>query len=209
MESVQIGNIIQMATVCISAFVAVISLVLSILTHMRQKPKLQILIPDPAENCFYGWRQLDSSGNTYTRVAYIYICLINNSPVAVGAENITISIKGKRLQRILPDNDYWNDTVLFYRDNEKLIDPGTSLNYSEVALRFPVKVAAYNTANGVVLFHNFPSSVSGNCHIEVVMQTAIGKVKKRIRMHEYNRNVINLILRDVDDFNGSIEQFEL
>lgn len=111
MESVQIGNIIQMATVCISAFVAVISLVLSILTHMRQKPKLQILIPDPAENCFYGWRQLDSSGNTYTRVAYIYICLINNSPVAVGAENITISIKGKRLQRILPDNDYWNDTV--------------------------------------------------------------------------------------------------
>ena len=206
MENAGDASILQTVTVCISAIVAVISLVLSLLGHLRQKPRLKIVIPDPEQGCFYGWRE-SGEGNQYMRVAYVHVCLVNNSPVAIGAEDVIMSVKGKRLPRVLPDNDFWDDTTIFYRAEEKLVDHGMSLHYSADALRFPRKVDAYDTASGIVLFHYMPSSIKGDCTAEIVMSTAIGKVKKRIRLREYNEKVMDHLLRDFADYNDSIERF--
>jgi len=206
MEYVESTSILQTGTVCISAIVAVISLVLSIIGLIRQKPKLKILIPDPEQDCFYGWKQLGDS-DKYARVAYVRICLINNSPVAIGVEDITMRLKGKKLSRVRSDNKYWDDTTLFYRTEDKLVDPGTGLYYSNEALKFPTKVEAYNTASGIVLFYNFPNSINGDCKAEILMRTAIGVIKKRIRVREYNEKIIDAAYRNFVDYNDSIERF--
>lgn len=207
MEPLQTKDIVQMVTVCISAIVAVVSLVISILGYMRQKPKLRIVITDPKEDCYYGWRKVFEDDSRYARVGYVRMSLVNCSPVTIGIEDINLNVKSSCLRRVRNDNEYWAETELYYLDNNgSMKSDGACIDYENEALRFPSRINAYDTVSGVVLFHNVPTQVKDKARGKIVLRTAIGTLTKRIRIREYNETLLDYMTRDAYDYFASIEE---
>lgn len=72
--------------------------------------------------------------------------------------------------------------------NGEMTTDGFGINYNECGLRLPCKVNAYDTLTATALFHDFPAKIKKRCKGMIVLNTAIGNVKKKITMIEYNKD---------------------
>lgn len=191
--------------ICITAVISSFSLLISILNYWTSKPKLRIDITDKKWDCFFG-KVLHEVTNIQSFVAGAQINIINNSPVSISLNRINMVVGKETLRLIDNRNDFW-DCVEFYflDDNGELTTDGTGIYYSENGLSLPLKINAYDTITAYVLFHNFPAKYKKKCTGKIVLSTAIGTVKKKIKMIEYDKNYLEADYRDYLQYSRSLD----
>ena len=191
----------EMIGIIITSFISLCSLFLGIRNYFVSKPKLKVIISDPESDVYYGLVSKDNDKVMSTMVGAVDINIINNSPVDIYIKEIKLKI-GKDLHRlVLKDNNYWNDIFFFYYDEngEKIWD-GSGICYSSRGIKIPVKVKSYTILSGMCLFHNFPKSNSKIVKGELILNTAIGKVRKNVKFIKYDENYVSAEMKEVELF---------
>lgn len=183
-------TLFQNIGIAISALVAIISLIISIQSYYLRKPKLKIEIADKRSDCFFGKVIPEASTTGHVmRISGAWVNIINNSPVALKINRVYLQINREKFRIISPQNSYWDATVFYFEDEEgKLSTDGGIIEYGEQGLRVPCKIEAYDTISGCLLFQNFPANIHEKCRATICMKTAIGVIKKRVKLVEYDRN---------------------
>lgn len=191
--------------ICVTAVISSLSLLISIFNYWTNKPKLRIDITDEKWDCFFG-RVLHEETNIQSFVAGAQINIINNSPVSISLNRINLVVGKETLRLIDNSNDFW-ECVEFYflDDNDELTTDGTGIYYSENGLSLPLKINAYDTITAYVLFHNFPAKYRKKCTGKIVLSTAIGTVKKKIKMIEYDKDYLEPDFRDYLQYSRSLD----
>lgn len=188
---------IQEIGICITVVVSVISLLVSLANYQKNKPKLKIEIADKKRDCFFG-KTMHDGHLSIPHICGAHISIINNSPVAITISKATMIIGKERLRLINKQNDYWEEVEFYFEDNDKeLTTDGTAIYYKETGLKVPFKLNAYDTVTAYALFHNFPAKIKGKCKGTIVFDTAIGKIKKKVTLVEYDKNYLDA---DYEDF---------
>lgn len=191
----------EMIGIIITSFISLCSLFLGIRNYFVAKPKLKVIISDPESDVYYGLVSKDNEKVMSTMIGAVDINIINNSPVDIYIKDIKLKI-GKDLHRlVLKDNDYYNDIFFFYYDEngEKMWD-GSGICYSTQGIMIPVKVKSYTILSGMCLFHDFPKSNSKTVKGKLILNTAIGKVRKNVKFIKYDENYVSAEMKEVELF---------
>lgn len=192
--------------ICLTIIISTISLIIAIFTYWTNKPKLKIEITDKEWDCFFG-NVLHEGTNIQSYVGGAQINIVNNSPVAITLNRINLVVDKERLRLIDNKNKFW-ECVEFYflDDNGELTTDGTAIDYVESGLQLPLKINAYDTITVFVLFHNFPSKKKKRCNGKIVLYTAIGKVKKKVKLVEYDKSYLEVGYREYLQYCRSLEE---
>lgn len=192
--------------ICLTIIISTISLIIAIFTYWTSKPKLKIEITDKEWDCFFG-KVLHEGTNIQSYVGGAQINIVNNSPVAITLNRINLVVDKERLRLIDNKNKFW-ECVEFYflDDNGELTTDGTAIDYVESGLQLPLKINAYDTITVFVLFHNFPSKKKKRCKGKIVLYTAIGKVKKKVKLVEYDKSYLEVGYREHLQYCRSLEE---
>lgn len=192
--------------ICLTIIISTISLIIAIFTYWTSKPKLKIEITDKEWDCFFG-KVLHEGTNIQSYVGGAQINIVNNSPVAITLNRINLVVDKERLCLIDNKNKFW-ECVEFYflDDNGELTTDGTAIDYVESGLQLPLKINAYDTITVFVLFHNFPSKKKKRCKGKIVLYTAIGKVKKKVKLVEYDKSYLEVGYREYLQYCRSLEE---
>ena len=114
-------------------------------------------------------------------------------------------IEKEKHELILKDNKYWEYIEFYYKDkNEEWTTNGFAVPYGMKGLLLPQKIEAYDAFSCCVLFHNFPALIRKKCKGTLVMDTAIGKIKKRIILYEYDEDRFEYEWENVKQFERSL-----
>ena len=137
------------------------------------------------------------------------INIVNNSPVAITLNRINLIVGKETLRLVNNKNKFWESVEFYFIDDKgELTTDGSGINYAESGLELPLKINAYDTITAFVLFHNFPSKQKNQCRGKIVLSTAIGKVKKKVRLVEYDKNYLEEGYRDYLQYCRSIDEGE-
>ncbi len=167
------------------------------------KPKLTIKQTDNRHDSFFGQVKQGHSDD-YNCIAGAYINIINNSPVSITLGTVYLVIGKEKFDLIDRDNDYWNDVVFYFKDKDgRVTSDGSAIPYQDDGLMFPRKLDSYDTISGCVLFHNFPAKIRKRRRGKLVCNTAIGKVKKTLTLHEYNEVYSRYEYKDILQYERS------
>lgn len=190
--------------ICVTAVISSLSLLISIFNYWTNKPKLRIDITDKKWDCFFG-KVLHEESNIQSFIAGAQINIINNSPVSISLNRINLVVGKETLRLIDNRNDFWQSVEFYFVDtNGEITTDGAGIYYVENGLSLPLKINAYDTITAYVLFHNFPKKYKKKCTGKIVLSTAIGTVKKRINMIEYDKNYLEADYRDYLQFCRSV-----
>lgn len=200
---------IQDFGICITALISAISLLISLANYQKNKPKLKIEIADKKWDCFFGKRINKKHPSIASYICGAHISIVNSSPVAITISNATMIIGKERLPLIDNKNDYWNSVEFLFEDeNGEMTTDGSAIYYKECGLKLPYKLNAYDTLTASALFHNFPVQIKQKCKGTIVLTTAIGNVKKKVTMVEYNRAYQENGYRDYLCYCRSLEEIK-
>ena len=192
--------------ICLTIIISTISLIIAIFTYWTSKPKLKIEITDKEWDCFFG-KVLHEGTNIQSYVGGAQINIVNNSPVAITLNRINLVVDKERLRLIDNKNKFWECVEFyFFDDNGELTTDGTAIDYVESGLQLPLKINAYDTITVFVLFHNFPSKKKKRCNGKIVLYTAIGKVKKKVKLVEYDKSYLEVGYREYLQYCRSLEE---
>lgn len=174
---------IQNIAVCLSAAIALVSLTISLMSFKQKMPKLKIGIADPEYDCFFGRTQ------NVEKIAGCRINIINNSPVAITVNDVKLKVGNEVLRLIDLNNEHWDEVEFyFYTQENELTTDGSAINYCTNGISIPTKISPYDTVSGYVLFHYFPSRFNGNCRATLILNSAIGLIRKKIVLREYDKD---------------------
>ena len=200
---------VQDMGICITAVISLLSLLISLANYQKSKPKLKIEIADKKWDCFFGKTIQKSHSSMAACICGAHISIINNSPVAITISDATMTIGKEKLQLIDKQNDYWECVEFFFEyENNELTTDGSAIYYKENGLDTPFNLNAYDTTTVFVLFHNFPARIKGRCKGTLVLNTAIGKIKKKVTMIEWNKNYQEANYRDFLCYCRSLEEYK-
>lgn len=193
----------------ISAIIATASIVLSVKVYRRDMPKLQIDIDNPKYDCFFGNAATEDESEKLheDRISGVRFTLRNNSAADIEVTGVALEIKSEMFRLILNDNPYW-DAVYFFTydpDEKKMVpDWNNYIPYAEKGIHLPLIINSYTTFTGYALFYHFPASITGQVNAIIHVKTAIGVVKKRISLLEYNDTFSNQEWEDVEQYFRSL-----
>ena len=77
---------------------------------------------------------------------------------------------------------------------------GSGICYSSQGIKIPVKVKSYTILSGMCLFHDFPKSNSKIVKGKLILNTAIGKVRKNVKFIKYDENYVSAEMKEVELF---------
>ena len=119
-------------------------------------------------------------------------------------------IIGKEKLRVIDNrNDSWENVEFFFEDeNGEMTTDGVGIYYKENGLELPYKLDAYDTLTVCVLFHNFPAMIKQRCKGTIVLTTAIGNIKKKVELVEYNKDYQEADYRDYLCYCRSLEEIK-
>ena len=194
--------------ICITAIISLLSLLLSLANYQKNKPKLKIEIANKKWDCFFGKTITNSIRPSVSYICGAQINIINNSPVAITITNAHMIVGKESLRLIDNRNKYWETVAFFFKDeNGELTTDGSEIYYKENGLTVPIEVNPYDTVTVFVLFHNFPVKISRKCKGTLILNTAIGKIKKKISMIEWDENYQEADYRDYLCYCRSLEEY--
>ncbi len=197
---------IAQITAAISAIIAVISLIVSIKVYRRDTPRLRIEILHPKYDCFFGIAVVERNEELKRhRISGLRIQLRNSSSANIEVQSIQLKIKNE-LFRIVPnDNLYWDSaTFVTEGQSEQKIDFNYSINYNDSGIHLPCAVKGYSCVEGYVLFYHFPANIRDKTTAQLIVQTAVGVVNKRVTLREYNQTFEKQEMKDVDQYYRSL-----
>lgn len=185
----------QTIGVLITIIVSVISLILSILAFIQQKPKLVCEIL----RAYYGPAQLnDNMSNLYV-AAGIDITLQNPSPASITVYDIKLKIGKEYYEYVLPQEGNEQNITFFYPDDGHLYGEAGAIQYNSIGNNIPFKIISYEALLSTFVFHNIPNTFHGKKHGKLIIKTTAGKLIKKIKLHSFDIN-------DVEDWK-EIEKF--
>lgn len=200
---------IQDLCICVTAVLSAISLIISLANYQKDKPKIKIEITDKRWDCFFGKRINEKHPSISSYICGAYISIVNNSPVAITISNVSMIIGKEKLRIIDNRNDYWENVEFFFEDeNGEMTTDGVGIYYKENGLELPYKLDAYDTLTVCVLFHNFPAMIKQRCKGTIVLTTAIGNIKKKVELVEYNKDYQEADYRDYLCYCRSLEEIK-
>ena len=192
--------------ICLTLVISTMSLLISIFNYWTSKPKLKIEITDKKWDCFFG-KIVHEGTNIQSYVGGAEINIVNNSPVAITLNRINLIVGKETLRLVDNKNKFWESVEFYFVDDTgELTTDGSGINYADAGLEFPLKINAYDTITAVVLFHNFPIKQKKQCKGKIVLSTAIGKVKKRVKLVEYDKNYLEADYREYLQYCRSIDE---
>ena len=192
--------------ICLTIVISTMSLLISIFNYWTSKPKLKIEITDKDWDCFFG-KVLHEGTDIQHYIGGAQINIVNNSPVAITLNRINLVVGKETLRLIDNKNKYWECVEFYFVDDTgELTTDGSGIYYAESGLILPLKINAYDTITAFVLFHNFPSKHKKRCKGKILLSTAIGKVKKRVKLVEYDKNYLEADYREYLQYCRSIEE---
>lgn len=188
----------EMIGIIITSIISLISLIISLKNYLISKPKLKIVISDKQCDAYFGNVCANNENIVNTKIGAAEINIINNSPVDIFIKDIKLKI-GKDYHRLVyKNNSYWEYIYFFYYDNngEQMWD-GCGINYKRLGFRMPNKVKSYTILSGICLFHDFPNIQSKTKCGKIVMDTAVGKVTKKVKFIRYDSDYISAEMKNV------------
>lgn len=199
---------LQNICIFITAVISVISIVLSFANYWKSKPKIKIEIADKKWDCFFGNAvPNENKNNNSICIGGAQISIVNNSPVSINISEINLVIGKESLRIIDKNNSFWKDAMFFYfDDNGEWVSDGFGFDYYTNGISLPYKINAYDSITVLVLFHNFPIKYRKKCSGYLEMKTAIGKVRKKITLIEYDKNYQDEGYRDMMQYFRSLEK---
>lgn len=179
-------ELMQTIGVLITIIISVISLILSILAFIQQKPKLSFEII----RSYYGPAQLkDDLLNLYV-AAGIDITLQNPSPAIITIYDIKLVIEKEYYEYVLPLEGSDQNITFFYPDNGKLHGSGWAIPYNSTGFDLPFKINSYEAILSTFIFHNLPNIFHGKKYGKLIIKTTAGKLKKRIKLYPFDINAV-------------------
>lgn len=202
------GNMtFQNIGIILTAIISSLSLLLSIFNYWTSKPKLKIEITDKEWDCFFGIANYSQRNKLKNYIGGGQINIINNSPVAITINRINLVVNGEVLPLIDNKLAHWKDVEFYFVDDEgKWTTDGTGIAYDESGLTVPFKINAYDTITAYVLFFNFPIKCKNNCKGTFVLNTAIGKVKKNVKLVKYDKKYLEKGYREYLQYCRSLDE---
>lgn len=194
--------------ICVTAVISSLSLLISLFNYWISKPKLRIEITDKDWDCFFG-KVLHEGTNIQSYVGGAQINIVNNSPVSITLNRINLVVGKESLCLIDNKNKFWESVEFYFLDdNGELTTDGTGIDYVDCGLKLPLKINAYDTITAYVLFHNFPSKQKKQCKGKIVLNTAIGKVKKKVKLVEYDKSYLEIGYREYLQYCRSLDEVD-
>ena len=185
----------QTIGVIITIVVSVISLILSILAFIQQKPKLGCEIV----RAYYGPAKLKDNMPKAYYAAGIDITIQNPSPANITIYDLKLKIGKEYYKYILPLEGGDQNITFFYSDNGHFYGSGWSIPYNSTGKDLPFKITSYDAILSTFVFHNILNTFHGNKSGKLIIKTTTGKLIKKIKLHPFDIN-------DVEDWK-EIEKF--
>ena len=185
----------QTIGVLITIVVSVISLILSILAFIQQKPKLVLEI----DRAYYGPAQLNDNISKPYFAAGIDFALQNPSPTNISIYDLKLKIGKEKYEYVLPQEGEDQNITFFYPDNGQFYGSGGAIPYNSIGKDLPFKITSYDAMLSTFVFHNIPNTFHGNKSGKLIIKTTAGKLIKKIKLHPFDIN-------DVEDWK-EIEKF--
>ncbi len=176
----------QTIGVLITIVVSVISLIISILAFIQQKPKLACEIV----RAYYGPAQLKDSLKNLYHAAGIEITLQNPSPANITIYDLKLKIGKENYQYILPQDGDDQNITFFYSDNGKLYGSGWAIPYNSTGYDLPFKINSYDAILPTFVFHNIPNNLRGKKHGKLIIKTTAGKLNRRIKLSPFDIDTV-------------------
>ncbi|WP_287047558.1 hypothetical protein [Treponema sp.] len=176
----------QTIGVIITIVVSVISLIISILAFIQQKPKLTCEIV----RAYYGPAQLKDNMKKFYIAAGIEITVQNPSPANITIYDLKLKIGKECYQYLLPQDGDDQNITFFYSDNGKLYGSGWAIPYNTIGYDLPFKINSYDAILPTFVFHNIPNSFHGKKHGILIIKTTAGKLKRRIKLSPFDINTV-------------------
>lgn len=195
-------------TAIISAVIAIVSLAISIKVYFRDTPKLRVEIQDPKYDCFFGNTILENDDKPRnSRISGVRMRIRNASSADIEIQDILLRI-GKELYHIIPnDIGCWREVAFATtKYEEQIVDYNYSISYSVLGIHVPETVKRFSFLEGYALFYNFPASIDRETKAQIIVQTAVGTVKKRIVLKEYDETFERQEWKDVEQYFKSIKK---
>lgn len=182
----------------VTSILSVVSLIVSIRSYIIQKPKLRINITDKDCDIVYGNMCIKDDKPLSNKVGCVNINIINDSPVDIEVKDIKIKIN-KDLHRLIPHkNPLWEFCYFYYMGkNNEIVWDGCGINYIYEGLSVPFKIKSYSIKSGVCLFYDFPNRINKKLKATIILFSAVGKIKKKLKFVIYNENYISSEMKDV------------
>lgn len=199
---------IAQITAIISAIIAIVSLIVSIKVYFRDTPKLRVEIEDSEYDCFFGNVFLEGDEKPReSRISGVRIRIRNSSSANIEAQSIHLRI-GNELYRAIPNNiECWrNVTFASNRADEERTSCNYCISYDTQGIHVPVTVKGFGFMEGYVLFYNFPARIEQTVRAQIIIQTAVGTVKKRIILKEYDETFEKQEWKEVEQYFKSIKK---
>jgi hypothetical protein len=142
-----------------------------------------------------------------TNVAALEINIINNSPVDIYIKDAKLKIRKDYHGLVDCSNPFWEDIYFFYYNDkgEKEWD-GSGINYKATGLQLPTVVKSYTILSCLCLFHHFPDILSLKLNGKVVLNTAVGKLSKKVKFRKYDANYVSAEMKDVEIYLKNIKK---
>ena len=185
----------QTIGVLITIVVSVISLILSILAFIQQKPKLVCEI----DRAYYGPAQLKDSIPKSYFVAGIDFTLQNPSPANITVYDLKLKIGSEYYEYVLPQEGDDQNISFFYSSKGHSHRSGWSIPYNSAGRNLPFKIDSYDAILSTFIFHNIPNTFHGKKYGKLIIKTTAGKLIKKIKLHPFDIN-------DVEDWK-EVEKF--
>lgn len=183
----------------VTSIISIISLVISIKNYIIQKPKLKINITDKNCDVIYGDLRATNDRDPGRKIGCVYVNFINNSPVDIEVKDVKVQI-GKNLHRLIDKkNPFWEECYFYYitETNEERWD-GTGIYYKQEGINVPLKIQSYSIKSGVCLFYDFPDLRKKKLKGKLILYSAVGKIKRKIKFVLYDKNYQSAEMKDID-----------
>ena len=190
-----------------SIIIAFAALWVSVKAYKRDTPNLKVNIDNQKINCFFGDVETEHEQQFgYGRIAGIRFRIINSSPVSIEIHSIVLKIKSEKYKLIDTDNAYWENVYFLSYDEEdkKVPDINYGIYYAVEGIKLPSIIEPYTTLPCVTLFYHFPKAITKKVKAKLIINTAIGEIKKRIELYEYNDTFSKDEFKDVQQFYKSM-----
>ena len=176
----------QTIGVIITIVVSVISLIISILAFIQQKPKLDCEIV----RAYYGPAQLKDNILKPYIASGVDITIQNPSPANITIYDIKLKIGKEKYEYLLPQEGNDQNITFYYYDNGQLCGSGWAIPYNSTGYNLPFKINSYEAILSTLVFCNIPNSYKGKKCGKIIIKTTAGKLKKRVILSPFDINTV-------------------
>lgn len=200
----KVGNYMDFISV-ITIIISISSLIVSIKVYHLNRPKIKVSFLGK-NSCFYGATKKIENGTPQLSgyMAGTYIRIKNPSPKPISIGQISLQYLKQKYQLADPNNKIHKEVIFYYPDEGIINWNGSCIDYKNSGLYIPLVLEAYGVKDCMCLFIFFPKMDYKSVKATLIIDTAIGKIKKHAKFQLYDKNFANEEYNGVAQFMASI-----